>query len=273
MSGASTAPRKQRPRLAGRATVDHLIHRMSMIDWDPRESNGHHVLPFPPIRSQVGCDIRLRKRKPAADWVSGLLGSKFFGSCVDHEELRKNEKNLFCIDCNLCFCKHCVSSSSAHDCLHRRLLQICKYVYRDVVRLQDIQQHLDCSLIQAYKINGEKAVHLNPRPQLKEAKSSKAKGGGACCEACGRHIQELPNRFCSIACKVSISHKIISSKIGQYLPNLVAEENSYENGYASSFSLTESSSSEVIQAWLSSALRPKKLLHKRKSLPRRAPMC
>ncbi|KAL0326817.1 UNVERIFIED_CONTAM: hypothetical protein Sangu_1759700 [Sesamum angustifolium] len=146
----------------------------------------------------VGCKIRLRKRKQA-EWVSGLLRSKFFGSCVDHGELRKNERNLFCIDCNLCFCKHCVTSA-AHDCLHR-LLQICKYVYHDVVRLHDIQKHLDCSLIQAYKINGEKAVHLNPRPQLKDTKSSKAKGGGTSCEACGRHIQDLPNRFCSIACK------------------------------------------------------------------------
>lgn len=60
-------------------------------------------------------------------------------------------------------------------------------------------------VLQAYKINGEKAVHLNPRPQQKDAKSSKTKGGGTCCEACGRHIQDLPNRFCSIACKVSLS--------------------------------------------------------------------
>ncbi|KAK4400123.1 hypothetical protein Sango_1118400 [Sesamum angolense] len=228
----------------------------------------------------VGCKIRLRKRKQA-EWVSGLLRSKFFGSCVDHGELRKNERNLFCIDCNLCFCKHCVTSA-AHDCLHR-LLQICKYVYHDVVRLHDIQKHLDCSLIQAYKINGEKAVHLNPRPQLKDTKSSKAKGGGTSCEACGRHIQDLPNRFCSIACKVSIdteitinqSNRIISapmSKVG-HLPNLEPEENSYEIGYTSSSpSLTESSS-EVIQAWSSPVLRPKKMLNKRKSVPRRAPMC
>ncbi|KAL0409041.1 UNVERIFIED_CONTAM: hypothetical protein Sradi_1838500, partial [Sesamum radiatum] len=97
------------------------------------------------IISQVGCKIRLRKRKQA-EWVSGLLRSKFFASCVDHGELRKNERNLFCIDCNLCFCKHCVTSP-VHDCLHR-LLQICKYVYHDVVRLHDIQKHLDCSLIQ-----------------------------------------------------------------------------------------------------------------------------
>lgn len=214
----------------------------------------------------VGCKIRSRKRKSVtAEWVSDLLRSKFFGACVDHGELRKNEKNLFCIDCNLCLCKHCVTSSSSHHrCLHR-LLQICKYVYRDVVRLHDIQPYLDCSLIQAYKINGEKAVHLNPRPQQKDAKSSKTKGGGTCCEACGRHIQDLPNRFCSIACKVSVDDIADTAtppwRQGQIDRSLeTAEENSYENEY--------SSSSEVIQAWW----RSKRMLHKRKSLPRRAPM-
>ncbi|KAL6505880.1 hypothetical protein OROHE_023259 [Orobanche hederae] len=182
----------------------------------------------------------------------------------------------------MCLCKHCVTCSAHGRRLHR-LLQICKYVYRDVVRLHDIHQHLDCSFIQAYKINGEKAVHLNPRPQLKDVKSSKAKVGGTCCQVCRRHIQDLPNRFCSIACKVSTdaeiitmnnqSHKIISTKVGQ-LPNLEQEESSnnyHENGYASS---SIESSSELIQTWLSSAtLRPNKMLHKRKSLPKRAPMC
>ncbi|GER30216.1 PLATZ transcription factor family protein [Striga asiatica] len=228
---------------------------------------------------QAGCNFQVKRSKTASDWVRSLLRSKFFVSCVDHGQLRKSEKNLFCIDCNLCLCKHCVTSHARHNCLHP-LLQICKYVYRDVVRLQDIQPHLDCSLIQAYKVNGEKAIHLNPRPQLKDVKSSKAKVGGTCCEACGRHIQDFPNRFCSIACKISTysamttnrSHKIIYSKGGQ-LPNLEQEESSFhENGYASSsFSVAESSS-EVIQTWLSTALKPRKILHKRKSLPRRAPM-
>ncbi|KAI8538767.1 hypothetical protein RHMOL_Rhmol09G0129500 [Rhododendron molle] len=91
----------------------------------------------------VGCKIRLVKRK--TDWVNNLLQSRFFGSCGYHRELRKNEKNMFCIDCNLCFCKHCVGSST--HCFHR-WLQVCKYVYHNVVRLQDIQKYLDCSKIQ-----------------------------------------------------------------------------------------------------------------------------
>ncbi|KAA8532447.1 hypothetical protein F0562_032480 [Nyssa sinensis] len=220
----------------------------------------------------VGCTISSQKRKP--EWLSALLHSKFFGSCIDHPDLRKNEMNVFCIDCNLCFCKHCITSST--HCFHR-WLQICKYVYHDVVRVQDIQKHLDCSKIQTYKINGEKAVHLNPRPQLKEPKPSKSS-----CEACGRHIQDLPNRFCSIACKVSMvtempkdeNHKMISFPIPEF-SELSWKENYHPEGYInekeSSSSLSESS--EEIHAWTSSALKPKKQLHKRKGVPRRAPLC
>ncbi|KAF8021172.1 hypothetical protein BT93_G1566 [Corymbia citriodora subsp. variegata] len=148
----------------------------------------------------IGCRFYAKKR-PSSDcgWLSTLLQGDFFGSCIAHHYLRKNEKNIFCIDCNVGFCKHCMT---AHG-LHRRL-QICKYVYQDVVRLQEVQKHLDCSKIQTYKINGEKAVHLNPRPQSKDTKpSTKSKNGGTC-EACRRYIQDPPNRFCSIACKVSV---------------------------------------------------------------------
>ncbi|KAM7463388.1 hypothetical protein LguiA_031509 [Lonicera macranthoides] len=223
----------------------------------------------------VGCTIRLTNRQ--TEWLSTLLHSKFFGSCVDHRHLRKNEKNVFCIDCNLCFCKHCISSSV--HCLHRRL-QICRYVYHDVVRLQDIQKFLDCSKIQTYKINGEKAVHLNPRPQSKESKSSKSKNG-AFCEACGRHIQDFPNKFCSIACKVSTvvemskdqSHKLMSIPISEF-EELSFKENydTEENTSEKESSISAAESSEEFQAWVSSTLKPKKQANKRKGVPRRAPL-
>ncbi|XP_027185636.1 uncharacterized protein LOC113783642 [Coffea eugenioides] len=207
----------------------------------------------------VGCAVRLKKRKP--EWLNTLLDSKFFGSCAAHHDLRKNEKNIFCIDCNLGLCKHCMSSSSPH-CLHQ-WFQICKYVYHDVVRLQDIQKHLDCSKIQTYKINGEKAIHLNPRPQTKDIKIQKSKGG-ATCDACGRHIQDLPNNFCSIACKVSMVKEMSKEKNCRKTPisgfdNMCLKENEDED---QSISLSESS--EVIQEGWISMLKPKKKLHKRK---------
>lgn len=92
---------------------------------------------------QAGCKIFLKKRK--TDWLNSLLQSKFFGSCVHHQNNRKNEKNVFCIDCGIAICRHCLIS----HCVHRRL-QICKYVYQYVVRVPDLQDHLDCCNIQVY---------------------------------------------------------------------------------------------------------------------------
>ncbi|KAJ6351088.1 hypothetical protein OIU78_007087 [Salix suchowensis] len=150
----------------------------------------------------VGCKIYVKN----TNWLSTLLQSDFFDSCSFHQEHRKNEKNVFCIDCSVGCCRHCMKS----HCLHRQL-QICKYVYHDVVRLQEIQKHLDCSKIQTYKINGEKAIHLRPRPQPKDARPSTKAKFGASCEACARYLQDVPNRFCSIACKVTEINLIVSA--------------------------------------------------------------
>lgn len=86
-------------------------------------------------------------KKKRTDWLSTLLHSKFFGSCIQHQEHRKNEENVFCLDCSLGICRHCTTDHG----LHRRL-QICKYVYHDVVRLQEMQKHLDCSKIQVFSV-------------------------------------------------------------------------------------------------------------------------
>ncbi|KAJ9563719.1 hypothetical protein OSB04_008879 [Centaurea solstitialis] len=226
--------------------------------------------------------IHRLKTAGESKWVANLIESKFFGTCIDHRSLRKNEKNMFCIDCNLCFCKHCVTGSKTR-CHHRhRRLQICRYVYHDVVRLQDIQKHLDCSNIQTYKINGEKAVHLNPRPQQhKDSKPSKSKIYGTYCEACGRHIQDVPNRFCSIACKVSVvvledinkldNHNMVSYSFCK--ENCDVEAFTPENDSSFSSSL-ESVEENVQERWLASSLKVKKsVLHKRKGVPQRAPLC
>jgi hypothetical protein len=64
---------------------------------------------------------------------------------------------------------------------------------------------------QTYKINGEKAIHLKPRPQPKDARPSTKAKLGASCEACARYLQDVPNRFCSIACKVTKISLIMST--------------------------------------------------------------
>ncbi|XP_022727211.1 uncharacterized protein LOC111283079 [Durio zibethinus] len=219
----------------------------------------------------VGCGLYIKKK---TDWLTSLLQIEFFGSCSDHQDLRKNEKNVFCIDCNLEFCRHCKAHSQ------HRSLQICKYVYQDVVRLQEIQKHLDCSKIQTYKINGEKAVHLNPRPQAKDAKPSTKSKTGAACEACRRYLQDPPNRFCSISCKVSavdVKPKDQSDKMEllmQEFPDLSWKDNqkSEISTEEKQSSLSSTDVSEETKTWVSTSLKPRKRVNKRKGIPHRAPL-
>ncbi|KAM7487801.1 hypothetical protein LguiB_025285 [Lonicera macranthoides] len=140
-----------------------------------------------------------KKRNP--DWLDTLLHTDFFGSCDDHTDHGKNEKCVFCIDCKLCCCKSCRASMTHFQ---HRSLQIVKYFGQDLVCLRDIRIYFDCSGIQTCKVKGEMAVHLNSRPQYKTTKALRSKLRCVECEACGRRIQiqDSPNRFCSIACKV-----------------------------------------------------------------------
>ncbi|EXB56428.1 hypothetical protein L484_009854 [Morus notabilis] len=127
--------------------------------------------------------------KPA--WLEGLIAETFFGGCGVHENRRKNEKNVFCLQCCLSICPHCLPSHSSHP-----LLQVRRYVYHDVVRLADLEKLIDCSFIQPYTINGAKVIFLNQRPQ-----SRIVKGSANICFTCDRILQE-PFHFCSLSCKV-----------------------------------------------------------------------
>nr|XP_019711161.1 uncharacterized protein LOC105059979 [Elaeis guineensis] len=124
-------------------------------------------------------------------WLGGLVEESFFVGCGAHENRKKNEKNIFCLDCCTSICPHCVPSHPSHP-----LLQVRRYVYNDVVRLDDLEKLIDCSYVQPYTINSAKVVFLKPRPQ-----SRPFKGSGNICLTCDRILQE-PFHFCSLSCKV-----------------------------------------------------------------------
>ncbi|RZC45401.1 hypothetical protein C5167_038338 [Papaver somniferum] len=127
--------------------------------------------------------------KPA--WLEGLIAETFFTNCGTHENRRKNEKNVFCLDCLRSICPHCVSSHRSHP-----LIQVRRYVYNDVVRLDDLEKLIDCSYVQPYTINSAKVIFLNPRPQTRACK-----GSANICYNCDRILQEKYH-FCSLSCKV-----------------------------------------------------------------------
>ncbi|KAF5469658.1 hypothetical protein F2P56_013713, partial [Juglans regia] len=138
--------------------------------------------------------------KPA--WLEALYTQKFFVGCSYHETAKKNEKNICCLDCCTSICPHCLPLHRFH-----RLLQVRRYVYHDVVRLEDLQKLIDCSNVQAYTINSAKVVFIKKRPQNRQFK-----GSGNYCTSCDRSLQE-PFIHCSLGCKVDYllkHHKDIS---------------------------------------------------------------
>ncbi|KAL0756585.1 hypothetical protein Bca101_094253 [Brassica carinata] len=125
-------------------------------------------------------------------WLEVLLKEKFFNACLDHEEEKKNEKNILCIDCCLSICPHCLPSHTSH-----RLFRIRRYMYNDVLRVEDGSKLMDCSLIQPYIVNSSKVVFINERPHPRQFR-----GSGNFCSTCDRSLQS-PYLFCSLSCKIS----------------------------------------------------------------------
>uniref|UniRef100_A0A7N0RFE4 B box-type domain-containing protein n=1 Tax=Kalanchoe fedtschenkoi TaxID=63787 RepID=A0A7N0RFE4_KALFE len=124
-------------------------------------------------------------------WLDALYSEQFFTGCPDHEYAKKNEKNVLCVDCCASICPHCLPSHWSH-----RLLQVRRYVYHEVIRLEDLERLIDCTNVQAYTINSSKVVFIKKRKQNRQFK-----GSGSCCTSCDRSLQE-PYFHCSLGCKV-----------------------------------------------------------------------
>ncbi|KAJ0110665.1 hypothetical protein Patl1_00225 [Pistacia atlantica] len=128
---------------------------------------------------------------PLPRWFEVLLTEKFFNACIIHEEEKKNEKNIFCLDCCTSICPHCLSLHNSH-----RLLQIRRYVYHDVIRLDDAAKLVDCDYVQPYITNSAKVVFINQRPQ------TRLRSSGNICNTCDRALQDS-YLFCSLSCKIN----------------------------------------------------------------------
>ncbi|KAK4437134.1 hypothetical protein Salat_0047300 [Sesamum alatum] len=129
-------------------------------------------------------------------WLDQFLEKTFFRKCSAHH-LRKNDLNRYCITCNASACKHCIATG-VH--IEHKVLTIYRHVYQDVVPLNQMENHLDCSKIQTYKCNKKWVISLTPLPHT--GSGLLIEGDGAC-KVCKRKLTERSDRFCfcSIACK------------------------------------------------------------------------
>ncbi|KAF3321226.1 PLATZ transcription factor [Carex littledalei] len=125
------------------------------------------------------------------NWLEALLGEKdFFSPCTVHETSKKNEKNIFCLDCCLSICPQCAYHHRRH-----RFLQIRRYMYHDVVRVEEFEKLINCSSVQSYITNSHKVIFLNERSQTSNFRTANS------CRYCDR---SLPDQYiyCCISCKV-----------------------------------------------------------------------
>lgn len=131
-----------------------------------------------------------------AEWAQRLCETPFFGACRLHCDVPKNECTLFCIDAPKApaLCGHCAPLINPA----MRTLQIRRYVYRDVVKCDDIARHLDVSGVQTYTINGCSVVFLKPNGTA----GSPGTFGASACKRCMKRLREGAE-YCSVACKVA----------------------------------------------------------------------
>lgn len=110
------------------------------------------------------------------------------------------QHTLFCLDCDstrgLCSLCHTDHASC-------RVIQIRRYVYRDVVKVGDLEPHYDPAGIQSYTVNHAQAIFLSSKDKAPSA-PYKRMDSTARCAKCDRGLR-AGFEYCSLACKLAVT--------------------------------------------------------------------
>ncbi|KVH91713.1 Protein of unknown function DUF597, partial [Cynara cardunculus var. scolymus] len=235
-------------------------------------------------------------------WLKPLLRERFFVQCKLHADSHKSECNMYCLDCmNGPLCSLCLNHHKDHraiqvyiplsaidssflffnfigsDCFHLSLnhfeFETFESSYHDVIRVSEIQKHLDISSVQTYVINSAKVVFLNERPQPRPGK-----GVTNTCQVCERNLLDS-FRFCSLGCKIAGTSKNFQRKrkISPENKHLMTGMSDSEDSYSSSSHGRRRSSYNVrVHSFTPSTPPPTaasfRTAKRRKGIPHRAPM-
>ncbi|KAK9067907.1 hypothetical protein SSX86_012018 [Deinandra increscens subsp. villosa] len=226
------------------------------------------------LRTTVLCSFQVMQDAGATNeegdkwppWLKPLLRESFFAQCKLHADSHKSECNMYCLDCvNQPLCSLCLNHHKDH-----RHIQIRRSSYHDVIRVSEIQKHLDISSVQTYVINSAKVVFLNKRPQPRPGK-----GVMNTCEVCDRSLLDS-FRFCSLGCKIagtSRNYVRVSPENKHVMTTVWDSEDSYSS---SSQGRRRSNYSSRVRSFSPSTPPPTaagfRTAKRRKGFPHRAPM-
>ncbi|XLR59066.1 hypothetical protein S83_009738, partial [Arachis hypogaea] len=85
------------------------------------------------------------KKALQPEWLKSLLKRTFFeSSCATHAMLKK-ELNQYCITCTDSICQN--RASGPKHVLHK-VITIYRHIYKDVVHIDAMREHINCSQIQ-----------------------------------------------------------------------------------------------------------------------------
>ncbi|PNT65210.1 uncharacterized protein LOC100828424 isoform X2 [Brachypodium distachyon] len=191
-------------------------------------------------------------------WLEPLLTTRFFSTCGAHAGRPRSECNKFCLDCRApAFCYYCRQQRHAAH----RVIQVRRSSYHDVVRVADVEEALDVAGVQTYVINGARVLFLNQRPQPPPRGSGTlARGTTYSCRVCARALLDT-FRFCSLGCKLA---SIKRSGAG-------AEEGAGSGDVVDSDSNGRQQQQHLAPT-MAPAVRKHRRRHRRKGIPRRAPL-
>ncbi|CAH8390934.1 unnamed protein product [Eruca vesicaria subsp. sativa] len=192
-------------------------------------------------------------------WLIPLLKEHFFGQCNFHLNSPKNECNMYCLDCtNGSLCSLCLEHHKDH-----RTIQIRRSSYHDVIRVNEIQKHLDILSVQTYVINSAKVVFLNERPQRMRVKGVRVTNA---CDACSRGLVDICFCFCSLGCKVAGTSRSFEKEVKHTLMEVESLNNI--SGVEDNIPSPQILTSSTPQVPTSTSLRKRP----RKSIPQRSPL-
>lgn len=196
-------------------------------------------------------------------WLSALLDEDFFEPCVNHLGYKQNEKNIYCLDCCISFCTSCSASHFGHQ-----VLQIRKYNEHRVVKTEDMERLLKCSLVQSYMLNRALVVFLKERSANKKKENDKEieekEDNQSMVNKKRRRVRKLHdeafNKICA-TCPRSLKEEYEYCSITCMVRHLMKTKGNI-SGHLREFQLEEA---ESIQKVLS--------MNRRKGVPKRAPFC